>query len=301
MREVLGEGVDVACAVDEGVVHVTADFGARIRDERHAAAADRLGADEPVAFLEARQDEHVARPHEVGKVGAVPENLDARVREQFREPVPIRRHERHRRSGTCHSTDAGERSHASSARCRPLRTAATPAKSTVSPARCGTVHRRREEDRRIEAVGVAQQLLARKAFVEERLHDEVGRTEQIVRELVLLLLVAEDLGVVGVLVIGRQRDPEPLAFRGDDLVGESRVRVRTLEDRRDAEASGRLERPQRAERPDVHDVDCDPRSFGSSSRDDPVVKPRGCARGPRLDRAREGGRAQALSARASQR
>ena len=64
--EVLGEGVDVACAVDEGVVHVPADLGARVRNERDAAATDRLGADEPIAFLQARQDEQVARPHEVG-------------------------------------------------------------------------------------------------------------------------------------------------------------------------------------------------------------------------------------------
>ena len=136
---------------------------------------------------------------------------------------------------------AGDRSHASSARCRPLRTAATPA-TDRQPWSLRAVLGGQEEDRRIEAVGVAQQLLAWKAFIEEALHDEVGGPEQIIRERVLLLFVTEDLGVVGVLVIGRQRDPEPLAFRGDDLVGESRVRVRTLEDNRDALG----ERPPRA-------------------------------------------------------
>ena len=41
---------------------------------------------------------------------------------------------------------------------------------------------------------------------------------------------------------------------------------------RDAQASGRLERPQRAERPDVHDIDSIPQLW-KLSRDDPIVKP----------------------------
>ena len=134
--EVLGEGVDVACAVDEGVLHVTAKCAGGIRDERHAAAADGLGANQRRTFLKARQDEQVARPHEVGKVIAVPENPHAWVRKQFES--------RSRYAGTNAPAiknvpveDAGDRSHASSARCRPLRTAATPAKRTVSPDRCG--------------------------------------------------------------------------------------------------------------------------------------------------------------------
>ncbi len=135
----------------------------------------------------------------------------------------------------------------------------------------GPILGRREEDRRIEAIRVAQQLLARKALGDEGLDDELGRTEQVVGELVFLLLVAQDRLVVGVLVAAAAGRPRSACTPRRRLVGKARVRVWALEDRRDPKAPRRLQRPQGAERPDVDDVGSI-RQPGERASDDRVVK-----------------------------
>ncbi len=101
--------------------------------------------------------------------------------------------------------------------------------------------------------------------------DEIGGAEQEIREPVLLLLVTEDALVVGMLMPSRQLDPEPLALLSYDSVGVTGVRVRTLEDGRDPEFRGDLERPACPERPSVDDVDL-ARDPAEASRDDCVVE-----------------------------
>ena len=111
------------------------------------------------------------------------------------------------------------------------------------------------ELRLVVAVEVAHQLRALEPLVQERLDHEVRRAQQPIGQGVLLLLQAQDVRVVGMLVVGRQRHPEALALVANGLVGKARVRVGALQNGGDAKPARGLQRFARAHRPRVDDVD----------------------------------------------
>ena len=117
---------------------------------------------------------------------------------------------------------------------------------------------------------MAHDPVRRSPAIAEGLDDELRRAEQRVGQLVLALLALEHGLVERMLVVGRQRDSEPLALRSHHFEREAGVRVRALEHRRDAESLRLLERGERAQRPGVHEVDLT-REPGKPARHDPVV------------------------------
>ena len=115
--------------------------------------------------------------------------------------------------------------------------------------------RGRVEARVVIAVAMAREVVTIEALVDERLEDEVRRAQQPVGERVLLLLQAQRVGVVGVLVVGGQRDAEALALGAHGLVGEARMRVGALEDAGDPQPACGAQRLAGAHGPRVDDVD----------------------------------------------
>ena len=119
---------------------------------------------------------------------------------------------------------------------------------------------------------MAQQLLLWNALIQKRPDDEVRRTQEIVRQLILGLFAGENVFLKGVLVVGRKCDVEATALVVHDLVREASVRVRPLEDCRNPKTFGGQQRVLRTERPGVNDVDF-VRDARQPLRDDPVVEP----------------------------
>lgn len=114
------------------------------------------------------------------------------------------------------------------------------------------------------------QLLQRISFVEKGLHYEVAGTKQALSGLVLGLLSAQLWDVVGVFVIRRQSDSQPLAFLSHDFHGESRVRIGAFQYGRYPQPRGGPQRLERTGRPGVDDIDLS-RQFFNSARHDVVV------------------------------
>ena len=145
------------------------------------------------------------------------------------------------------SRDAGDASHARSARCKPFLGAHPAANSTVSP-----------PARPAALWGITRLLVESVLEPHQLLFGELpdrgtsasrtrtGRGGS--RRGVLLLLVTQNLLVVRVLVALRHRDAEPLALVLHDRVAECRVCIASLEDGWDAELTSGLQRPRRPER-----------------------------------------------------
>ena len=79
-----------------------------------------------------------------------------------------------------------------------------PRKEHRDPSSCRPRLARWKEHRFVKAVRVPDQLLARKALVYERLETEIRRAQQVVGKLILFFLNSKVLGVVRMLVTGRQ-------------------------------------------------------------------------------------------------
>ena len=169
------------------------------------------------------------------------------------------------------SREAGERSQASSAKCRPLRTAATPTNSIVRPRSAGRAARRRVERLLVVAVDVTDELLARRRPG----RGTSGRrtpTGRAARRRARTRAPRARAPSRCTRARGRAAaHAEPLALVADDLVGEARVGVRPLEHGRDAEPPRVLERRERAERPRVDEVDL-AGERRQPAGDDPVVQ-----------------------------
>src|SRR5271156_1742948 len=79
--DVLRQGVDVPDGMHERVAHVLTDVCTRFRNQRHAAATDRLYAYQPKAFFDAWQNEQVAITHQFRNIFPVSEYFNARMRQ----------------------------------------------------------------------------------------------------------------------------------------------------------------------------------------------------------------------------
>ena len=110
---------DVSGPVDERVLHVAADLGARIRDERDAAAAQRFAAHERGAFLQARQHEDVAGRIRSATSSRWPRTWTLGCASRSGEPLVVGRDES---AGDEEASllGRGRRSHASSAKMQAL-------------------------------------------------------------------------------------------------------------------------------------------------------------------------------------
>ena len=105
---------------------------------------------------------------------------------------------------------------------------------------------------------MADEPLPREALIDECLSDKLRRTGEVVGEVVLLFFLREYVRFVRVLLISRERDPESFTFLLDDVVGEARVRIGSLEDGRDPELLRGPQGLERTKRPQVDDVDVVP-------------------------------------------
>src|SRR5712691_7820439 len=98
----------------------------------------------------------------------------------------------------------------------------------------------------VEAVAVPEQLLRGEALLEERLHHELRRAKQAIRQLELLLLARKRLRVERVLPARRQRHTESLGLDPHELVCDAGMGARPLEHRRNPEALRDAQRLERA-------------------------------------------------------
>jgi N-acetylglucosaminyl-diphospho-decaprenol L-rhamnosyltransferase len=266
--DVRGQRGHICDSMDERVLEMPADVGAGIGDQRDAAGADRFGAHQPEPLLDARQDEDVAPAHELRNVVPMAEDMNAWVGQLCRESLRVGREHfagNEKRAGLgrrgtqprferemepfpdCGHADEQHR------QSRPLRTLVA-----------------REERLLVKAVEMANEVLAGKSLVNEGLDCEVRGTEQAVSELIFGFLLPEHVLVVRVFVVRRELDTDSDALLTNDLVGESSVCVRSLEDARDPEATSRSQRLECPQRPHVHDIDR-PGELRQPPRDDPIV------------------------------
>ena len=107
----------------------------------------------------------------------------------------------------------------------------------------------------VEPVDRPEQPLSFEAAVDERLDDELRRTQEVVGQFILLLLDTQPFCVECVLLISGKDDTQPFALFPYRFVREACVGVRTLEHRGDSQVGCDPERPPRSERPYVDDVD----------------------------------------------
>src|SRR5205823_1605759 len=68
----------------------------------------------------------------------------------------------------------------------------------------------------VKTILVAHQLLGRETFVDEGFSHKIGRTEQVVGQSVFLFFNPQNLRIVRVFVLWRQRDSDAIAFGSDD-------------------------------------------------------------------------------------
>ena len=73
----LRERLNVADAMDKRVIHMLADGAGRLRDKQDAPTPPGLRRHESASFLNRRQDQDLAFPHEIGHIIAVSQYVDA--------------------------------------------------------------------------------------------------------------------------------------------------------------------------------------------------------------------------------
>ena len=86
-----GERFHISHPMHEPGLHVSADLGAGFRGQGNASAAHRFRDYQPESLLDARQNEDIALPHQVGHVGPMPEDTDTGMRQHGGQFVSIGR------------------------------------------------------------------------------------------------------------------------------------------------------------------------------------------------------------------
>ena len=249
----LGQRGDVSGSVHEPVDAVSAACTGRLRDDEHAATRLRLVRHERAPLLERGKDEDVALAHQLGGVRHEPVELDARVREKRLEDALVVRLHRAADDEPAVLGRAGVEPGSKRVVEALPRLAASDEDGGERPGRVGG--RPVDEERPLVVPEAVQhELLLGDAAVDEGLQRVLGRDEQCVGDLVLLLLALECLRVERVRVAGGGLEAERGPLARHHLVGMRGVRVRNLTEARDAEPSRLRARLQRRTRPAVHDV-----------------------------------------------
>src|SRR5215475_11893345 len=113
----------------------------------------------------------------------------------------------------------------------------------------------REELRLVEAVHVLHELCWIEAFLQEGVPDELGRAEQSIRQLELLLFARQDVRVEGMFRAWRQRHSKSHRLAIDDLVREARVGIGPFQNGWYSKALGTQKRLECSAGPGMDQID----------------------------------------------
>jgi hypothetical protein len=232
--KVLREGIDVSDRMNESVVHVPAKIGTGFGYERNAAAAHGFGTDESETFLDTGENKDVALAHEIRDIVPMAENANTGVRELRSELLPI---------GGEKLSSNEEGAVAMGGRAQPgiesevqafSYGADTDEENSETATGIGRGIIFRIVDAGVVSIDVASQLCGREPAVEEGSHGELGRAEKTVSEPILVFFFAEDIGLVGMLMVGRQAHADAIAFLLHNLIGKTGMGVRPFQHGGDA-------------------------------------------------------------------